>query len=876
MELLSHHYLEDIKAHGFEYRFDNGLKLVLIEDNNYPRLDINVTLKTPPIDSRGATHVIEHCIASEIYSQSIVKQYARTLQNRTSYEFVVVRINALKDILKGIFFPRFKSDKNIFLREGWRLENNNNQYAIKGIVFNEIKESFTSPLYCIMNHIPYSLYGNNVLGHIGGGTLGRLLDLRFEDIIEYHNDYYVLNNCCIYIRGYNCVIEVADIISSLFNSLRFPACNEISLHLALATTSLRFYYPATIKRKNDCFISSNYPVKRPGNQFEYNLYNQIASDCDGILAKRFDKKRQDGVITTVFKNSLYGPYISVILAYGQGEDSKFIEECNQAINEAANHMDINDTPNSVLADYYTGGNIDGLRLAKYIMEGFCSDNNPFAYVNSCDKTLKSSYERFLDELPKQVENRSVIKLSYTSKIKSDKKTMIRKAMKNGCINEYRPLPAGPRAIVCQNQYDTSNYITNCLEKQVETPDKYKMDNIQYYLYESNNSAINIHIYFDMSCFDYDEICCAAFISKYMNYRFSMENTSSITCLCKALDDVCFRFIIRINSNSHNLLHDFNKIEILFNEILNGLDEYELINILKRNIMAYKLDFMNKQEHYVSSRVSSYLSPKGLFQEAVNGIGYYKYISENLNENMVYKIKQVSGLILNKKEAFVSIYANEPFKVLDIINKYQAGLIKSYKRAPTHSFTKNEGFIIPTQLNYITQGSDLEQMGYTNTEKYTLFCSIVTRNYLIPVLREKHNAYSAKLVKSGKNIIFTSLKDPNISSTFSIFAKARGYILKNRATITSEYSILKNNVRFNSDDTETNPYNDKSTLRIISPDYYKSENSILLELGELLDSDIDEFAHLIQLVIEQNCYCVMGNRKDIESTANLFSTVEDLF
>ncbi|HGG0417640.1 TPA: hypothetical protein ACJFE8_002428 [Clostridium sporogenes] len=890
-KLNSDKYIEDMDINCFKYMHRSGLSLVYVEDAKYiDKIDVNVTFKIPTINNKGTKHVIEHCIASEIYSVKFLKQYARTVQDKTSYEYIIYKndIDEIKKIIEEVFFPKYKDNKNIFLREGWRVESKNNKYQIKGIVYDEIREAFTSPLYKIMNYIPYTLNGNCIYGNIPGGIIEEILDLKFSDVIIYHDIYYKPTNCCIYVHGFKCINNIMEMIADILNNYTYKYFNKNNKCKSAKTyKNFHITYPALKKLHEEYFMSINYSVSKPKNQFEYNVYNSlsylISNEYMGDLTKKLEKNKIKGILKSTFKNSLIHPYFTIILSYCTKDAyNKFFHQCNQSLQKIILNLDIGDIANFVEADICKSGSIDGLILGKYIMEAFCANIDVFSYIQDRgDYEIKRNFINRLKDLFLEKPKYTIIDLSMKNNEEVNKSSLINKAIKNGVVNEYNYRDKNNKSkedtVELCSLHSNLN-IGNFSNEPINDYQIKQIDEIKYFLYNTNDSKVNMHIYFNITEFDYDGICCASILSKYLNSYFYSNNDQSVICFCKEFNDLDVRFVIKISSKKDKVISKLRQIFFILKEISNENFDFDSINNLIYKIKgAYKLDLIYKTEQYLSSRISSYFLCKGFYNDPLRGIGNYKFIVNNLENNLTMKIRKFSKQILNKKNMIVSIYSNDNFNILknikNVFNEFH--LSKGYGDKKIHSIIKNEGFLISSQLNYIAQGYNLEKLGYENNEKYKLLCKIITHNYLVPILRGKCNVYSCALIKDGNSIKFFSIKDPSISPTLEVFRQTDKYIINNIKNIKKQYNEYKKRFIYNYKEVESTSENDKNTLKVIFPNIYITKKQIISDLNDLKEEDVILFSDLIKDIIEKKCYCIIGNEKDIESNHKLFKSIENL-
>lgn len=887
-------HLGDMNVSCFEYKHKSGLNVVYISDKKYKDIiDVNITMRTPAFNNAGVTHIIEHCIQSEIFMKKFLKQNAYTFQDKTSYEYSIYKndIQNLRNILNEIFFPKIKTDKNIFLREAWRVDSNNNNISIGGIVFNEIKKASTSPLHNIIRYIPYTLYKDVDCGKISGGTIEDILDLNLNDLIEYHNRIYVPSNCCIFIHGFNCIDELLEIINDVLEDYLSKSLKnekykfEDNLKLKPNKKPFEISYRSFKQDKNRCFISINFLVNKPKNQFEYNVYYTLnyllVNECNGILNKKIKNNKLGKKVEAAFKNSLYYPYFTVILGYCEKDVVKeFCDILKNSFYEVINSLDFNNIPNYINLDFNNRGNVDGLIMAKYIMEAIYSDINVFSYIqnNISDEKKEEFRNTLLRTFVYNPDYSIILESPVIVQNEKNDKELINKALKNGIVNEYNSNFNKKLSQSTHYLLDASDNINNYFESpKIIMPDISEIGTIKAYLYNRSDSNVNVHFYFDISNFDFEQICYVDILSKFLNRCFYTESNHSIVAFGYPINNSKATFILKIHADMNNIDEIFKSINNLLNSNSIENSEEMIKNIISEVKSDFDMNIVNRTTSFLNDRILSYFSNLGLYKDALGGIGSYKFFCENSDESLMYKISDIRKLVFNKENVFVSIYAKDKEKVVKSMEKFINGLntVKMPEIKNTKFNIKNEGFILNLDNNYIAQGFNLDTELYKDLEKYSIICNIVTDNYLFTTLRNKYNAYSCRLLESSGNILFLSIQDPNIETTLEVFRNTSKYILNNTKKIMNEYELYKRNYILNYKDPIITPENDRNTIKILFPNVYKFKNEVISDLNRITEEDIIKFYELIKKIIDKNCYCVIGNEYKIKKNDKLFNSIEYL-
>ncbi len=212
--------LPDIHAEGILLKHNkSGARLLLIpcEDENKV---FNIAFRTPPTDSTGVAHIIEHTVlcGSEHYPLKdpfveLVKGSLNTFLNAITYPdktmYPVASTNSvdfrnlMHVYLDSVFYPNIYHEQNIFRQEGWHYELTDPAapLTLNGVVYNEMKGAFSSPDEVLEREIMNALFPDTAYGVESGGHPEHIPELTYEDYLDFHRRYYHPSNSYIYLYG---------------------------------------------------------------------------------------------------------------------------------------------------------------------------------------------------------------------------------------------------------------------------------------------------------------------------------------------------------------------------------------------------------------------------------------------------------------------------------------------------------------------------------------------------------------------------------------------------------------------------------------------------------------------------------------------------
>ena len=177
-----------------------------------------ITFRTPPIDSTGLPHIMEHSVlnGSERFpvrepfielSKGSLKTFLNALTNSDNTCYPIASQNLqdfynLIDVYMDAVLHPLLSEYTL-LQEGWHyeLESLDGPLSYKGVVFNEMKGAYSSVDNRLATVIQTSLFPGHVYAFDAGGDPQVIPDLTYQQFKDYHAAYYHPSNAFIYFYG---------------------------------------------------------------------------------------------------------------------------------------------------------------------------------------------------------------------------------------------------------------------------------------------------------------------------------------------------------------------------------------------------------------------------------------------------------------------------------------------------------------------------------------------------------------------------------------------------------------------------------------------------------------------------------------------------
>ena len=318
------------------------------------------------------------------------------------------------------------------------------------------------------------------------------------------------------------------------------------------------------------------------------------------------------------------------------------------------------------------------------------------------------------------------------------------------------------------------------------------------------------------------------------------------------------------------------------------DEKRLREILSMTKSRLQMRFQSAGHVTASTRAMSYLSPLSMWKELTAGIAYYevvKRIEENFEtekETLIANLKMLVKMIFRADNMMVSFTAAR--EGLEGLETLVGGCKKLLFTEPVETEPcvifcekKNEGFKTSSKVQYVARVGNFLDEGFDYTGALQVLRVILSYDYLWQNVRVKGGAYGCmcNFSKLGEGY-FMSYRDPNLEKTNKVYEDVVKYIKEFSA---SERDMTKYIIGTISNidqpmtpvakgDRSMNLYMNRVTEEMI----LEERNQIL----EATEEDIRALAEIVEAVLKDNYFCVIGSEEKIEEQKELFMELKSVF
>lgn len=197
----------------------SGARLLYLGNDDDNKV-FSITFRTPPTDSTGVPHIVEHSVLCGSRKFPIKEPFvelvkgslntflnAMTFPDKTMYPVASRNDKDFRNLmdvyLDAVFYPLMLETPEILMQEGWHYElpDKEAELTYKGVVYNEMKGVFSSPDAILEHQIYASLFPDTTYGVESGGDPEHIPELTQEQFVAFHKKYYHPANSYIFLYG---------------------------------------------------------------------------------------------------------------------------------------------------------------------------------------------------------------------------------------------------------------------------------------------------------------------------------------------------------------------------------------------------------------------------------------------------------------------------------------------------------------------------------------------------------------------------------------------------------------------------------------------------------------------------------------------------
>ncbi len=847
--------------------------------------------------------------------------------------------NLMNVYLDAVFNPLIYSDPRILKQEGWHYELTGKDVPViyKGVVYGEMKGAFSNPDEELSYQIYRNLFPDNGYGFESGGLPAAIPTLTQEAFLGFHKKYYHPENSFILLYGNADPDKELDFIDREYLSkytrsgfravIRdqkpFPAMKERTAYYPVmenADTINQSYLSLTFVAGHN----TDEALTTSLSMIAELLFNQETAPVRLALQKAGIGKDVQASVANYQQNVLQ---VTVQNA-NASDQARFMEIVMKTIREViAKGLDkgeIQGILNRMQFHLREGNDAQkGLTYFNRIEAGWLFADNPFQgleYEKILTEVNEALTSKYLESIISKyiLNNPHALLLTLVPSPGLDKE---RNAKVTEELKAYKSKL--PDASVASLVNETQDLIA--FQKRQDSPEalatipllalgdigpkaawygisQKKVNDVPVLYHEEfTNGIVYTNFYFDIRTIPQEMIPWVSLLSnllgslntrsysygdlnKAMNIHTGNLYTTIRTYLGNLDDnDLIPKFVVVSSAMSDKLSKTFE----LTSEILNTTDFSDtsrLRTLLVRHQSQLEASKTQEGASVASTRLPSYYSNSGVFNELTAGLDYYWFVTDQTKafekdpDQIIANLKKASALLFSKGNLVASATCGS--KELESFTRDLATFVKSLPqgKAPDQTWSfdpekKNEGIQTASKVQYVYKGFNFKKLGYSWDGKMRVLNLILSRDWLRQRIRVMGGAYGASASISPTGLLFfSSYRDPNLKETFDTFDGAVDFLDKFEADETamtryiigtiSQMDIPQTNIH--KGDLAVNYYFTKRKAE----DLQKDRDAVLSTKA----ADIKGFSGLIRDMLQQKAYCVYGNADKLKGDEKLFKNL----
>lgn len=411
-DLIREQQIGEVSSLARLYRHKKTGAEVLSLINDDENKVFGVTLKTPPEDSTGVAHILEHSVLCGSRKYPVKKPFvellkgslhtflnAMTFSDKTAYPVASQNLkdfyNLVDVYLDAVYFPLISEDT--FRQEGWHYELDNTQgpMVFKGVVFNEMKGAYSSAAAVLGKVSQLSLYPDTTYGVNSGGDPKAIPDLTYDYFKNFHAKFYHPSNSRVVFYGDDDPARRLDILEEYFRQFeRIDPKAEIALQPRWsAPRKLVETYAASEAEvgKKTAMVQVNWmldEITDPGLALELNILEGVlvGTAASPLRKAMIDSGLGEGLTGSGFADGIRQPYYTFGLKGIEDDDGDKVEalilsELERLSVEGIDPLTIEAAVNSTefgLRENNTGSFPRGIALMFRAMGTWLYDGDPLA------------------------------------------------------------------------------------------------------------------------------------------------------------------------------------------------------------------------------------------------------------------------------------------------------------------------------------------------------------------------------------------------------------------------------------------------------------------------------------------------------------------
>jgi presequence protease len=850
--------------------------------------------------------------------------------------------NLMHVYLDAVFNPLIYDDPRIFMQEGWHHELTEKDAPVtyKGVVYNEMKGAFSSPTTELNYQIYKALFPDVCYGFSSGGHPNAIPSLTREAFLKFHDTYYHPSNSYIFLYGNADLDKELEFIDSAYLSKYQKSEARVTIAKQAPFTAMKeatASYPVAEDADVDhqTYLSLNFVTDSGADRalvMALQILQEVLVQQESAPLRLALQEAGIGREVNSSIDDLNQVVFQIVVQNANAEDKDAFKDVvmktlrdvadkgldKEAVEGAINRMEF----------HLREGNDaqKGLTYNFQALSGWFYADDPFLsleYEKPLAVVKTALTTNYLESLIKTslLDNPFALLLVLTPQPGLEKeinardeaecaafKQSLTDAAEDSLVQQTQELIAyqqredSPEALATIPMLGLKDINPRAewyalLERQVS-------GRPLLYYQDFTNDVVYLHLFFDARVLPVELLPYAALLAEVMgslsteNYSFGdLDNALNLhtggfsTYLSSYLEERSDDHLLpQFMISSKAMKTKTDKMLELIGEIVkttNYADKERLKAVLVRH--QSRLDDRIKSDGlgYARTRLASYYSREGMFNETTNGLDYYHFVTDLVNsfddhaDSISADLVRTAVLLFTRDNLLVSVTCGKAemstlLKPLTAFVKELPQTAPSYRDWPFTFSKKNEGLLAASKVQCVIEGYDFKKLGYNWNGKMRVLDQVLSTDYLHNKIRVIGGAYGgfSSFAPSGR-VYFASYRDPNLKETLQAFQGAPEYLHTFEAdSATMTRFIIGAVARIDRPLTPSDK-GDLAVRRFLEKtnkeDVQRDRDAVLAATAP----DIRAMEKLVSDILAQDEFCVYGNEEKLTLEKALFGGLTKL-
>jgi len=852
--------------------------------------------------------------------------------------------NLMNVYLDAVLHPRITEET--FMQEGWHyeLEDPDGPISYKGVVFNEMKGVFSSPESVLDRYLAHSLFPKTTYGYESGGDPAVIPDLTYEEFKDFHQRYYHPSNSRIFLYGDGNTDDYLKFLHEEYlNGFdRVEVDSQVGIQRRFSKPKWKEVPYAVSKDESlekKTFVVVGLKLDK-STDYEHCLYMEILSHI--LLGTSGSPLRKALLESNLGSEVIGGGFddnrVETLFAVGmKGADKEDAQKIVDLIFETLENLAENGIDeNQVLASVNTvdfklreanfGGFAKGIVYNIQALGSWLYGGNPLSHLKY-DRLMKKikkksgHFEKLIRKYLLNNKHHSVVVLVPKPGLGEKQEAKVRK--------QLRQMKASLAEPEIQHLVKT----THTLQERQMQPDppealatlpRLTLDDVgkiapDYPCEIKNGSAPKIlfhdlftnKIAYTQMCFNLetvpqDKIQYLSLLGRLVmgmgtNKRDYVEMGQQIGIRTGGISSSDFstvslkdrhRIISCLNLNGTALVEQVDDLFDLIEELLGerNFDNHKrLVEIIRSAKANMEASIVPNGNHYVMSRLQSYHSRLGRYDELLEGITYFRFLEDLLVRvekdpaEVADCFREVAKYVFTRDNLLANITCtSKEYKKVEKRLRGIADLLPdvSYPVAELEfgPVDLNEAFVTASTVQYVGKAINLYDNGFEFSGQFDVLKALLRTVYLWDHVRVKGGAYGSSLsfdLYTG-DLALVSYRDPNLAETLQVYDDIPKFLHQLEMS-GEEFEKIVIGCAGKLDPPLT-PDRKGSLAKIehLTGLTHEFKQRRFEELLSTRLDDIREYAGLFETIRDKGTVCALGNESKIKNSASHFDNLVKVF